>query len=115
MRVSGTPQSPNPPAKTVVLPFMFSRAAEAEGRILLISLRERVVEKVRTWQEWDAVLKPIINFDIILAHVQVLQQLQCFDLADLDLLRESSIKQRSKAEYRQSTGDDVETASLNLI
>lgn len=67
MRVSGTPQSPNPPAKTVVLPFMSSRAAEAEGRILLISLRVRVVEKVRAWQEREAVLKLEISFEIILA------------------------------------------------
>lgn len=47
MRVSGTPQRPKPPARRVVLPLMFSSAAEAEGRILLISFRERVVEKVR--------------------------------------------------------------------
>lgn len=54
MRVSGTPQRPNPPAKRVVFPFMFSRAAEAEGRILLISFRESVVEKARVWREdWD--------------------------------------------------------------
>ena len=58
MRVSGTPQRPKPPQSRVVSHFMFSRAAEAEGRILLISLRERVVEKVRTWRqdwaEWSA-------------------------------------------------------------
>lgn len=47
MRVSGTPQRPKPPARRVVLPFMFSRAAEADGRILLISFRERVVENER--------------------------------------------------------------------
>ena len=53
MRVSGTPQRPKPPHSRVVSHFMFSRAAEAEGRILLISLREKVVEKVRAWrQDW---------------------------------------------------------------
>lgn len=53
MRVSGTPHRPKPPARRVVLPAMFSRAAEAEGRILLISFRERVVEKVRVCREDD--------------------------------------------------------------
>lgn len=51
MRVLGTPQRPKPPASKVVLLFMFSSAAEAEGRILLISFRERVVEKVRVLRE----------------------------------------------------------------
>lgn len=31
MRVLGTLQRPNPPARRVVLPFLFSRAAEAEA------------------------------------------------------------------------------------
>ena len=61
MRVSGTPQRPNPPARRVVLPFMFSMAAEAEGRILLICFRERVVEKDRAVKEdcgvWSALSK----------------------------------------------------------
>ena len=54
MRVSGTPQRPKPPARRVVLLFIISSAAEAEGRILLISFRGRVVEKVRIWREdWE--------------------------------------------------------------
>jgi len=47
MRVSGTPQRPKPPARRVELERMFSRAAEAEGRILLIEWWWEVVEKAR--------------------------------------------------------------------
>jgi hypothetical protein len=47
MRVSGTPQSPKPPQRTVELGFMSLRASEAEGRTLLISFRRTVDANVR--------------------------------------------------------------------
>ena len=64
MRVSGTPQRPNPPARKVVLLLMFSSAAEAEGRILLISFLERVVENVRVLREdWKGGSAHVVNGD----------------------------------------------------
>ena len=53
IRVSGTPQSPKPPARRVELDCMSSRADAAEGRILLISWRWEVVVKVRKRWMWS--------------------------------------------------------------
>lgn len=47
MRVSGTPQRPNPPHRSVEFGFMSFRASEAEGRTLLISWRRAVEANVR--------------------------------------------------------------------
>lgn len=45
MSVSGTPQRPKPPQRSVLLGFMSLRASEAEGYTLLISARRAVAEK----------------------------------------------------------------------
>jgi hypothetical protein len=47
IRVSGTPQRPKPPQRTVALGLMSLRASAADGRTLLISLRGVVDVKVR--------------------------------------------------------------------
>lgn len=47
MRVSGTPQRPKPPARTVLFDWSKERAEEAEGRTLLISLQVEVEENAR--------------------------------------------------------------------
>lgn len=47
MSVSGTPQRPKPPHRTVEFDFMSLIASAADGRTLLISRRWRVEEKER--------------------------------------------------------------------
>lgn len=52
MRVSGTPQSPKPPARTVELDFRSLMASSAEGRTLLISHRRTELENARARNCW---------------------------------------------------------------
>ena len=48
--VSGTPQRPKPPQRTVESDFRPLIASSAEGRILFIALRGREEEKRRAWR-----------------------------------------------------------------